>query len=239
MEQRLKASESLSDHPRSRRPQVISQEVIQKIFENDPCQRLTRLAQEKKISVSTMSKMAQQMGGNPVPRNPCWVQQWWRSVRREPSVCWMTWKITRIQFSFFFDKKTFTVDAVFNKRNDRVVTFGIDISGRRRVSTTKHPSLSWYLSSQHRTERRCLWLGFNELQANLYGERLWKNLWRRKLFHGSRSPLRNQITSSNRTGRRHTQQRLCRTAWTPTWGFSPKTFGPPIVTRFEPPRFSL
>ena len=40
----------------------------------------------------------------------------------------------------FSDEKRFTVDSVFNKQNDRVATFGKDISEIRKVSTTKHPA---------------------------------------------------------------------------------------------------
>jgi hypothetical protein len=40
----------------------------------------------------------------------------------------------------FSDEKTFTVDPVFNKQNDRVVSFGQDVSKVRYVSTTKHPA---------------------------------------------------------------------------------------------------
>ena len=44
VDQRLEASEYLKDRPRSERPQVIDQEVIKKAFENDPCQKIARLA---------------------------------------------------------------------------------------------------------------------------------------------------------------------------------------------------
>ena len=37
------------------------------------------------------------------------------------------------------DEKTFTVDPVINKQNDRVISFGQDISDVRYVTTTKHP----------------------------------------------------------------------------------------------------
>lgn len=42
------------------------------------------------------------------------------------------------QILIFFDKKAFMVHQVFNKKNDRVVRFGKDISEIRIVSTTKH-----------------------------------------------------------------------------------------------------
>ena len=41
---------------------------------------------------------------------------------------------------FFSDEKTFTVDPAINKQNDRVVSFGQDISGVCYVSTTKRPA---------------------------------------------------------------------------------------------------
>ena len=40
----------------------------------------------------------------------------------------------------FSDKKTFTAVPVVNKQNDRIVSFGQDISELRNVSTTKHPT---------------------------------------------------------------------------------------------------
>ena len=44
------------------------------------------------------------------------------------------------QILIFSDEKRFMVDPVFNKQNDRVATFGKDISEICKVSTTKHPS---------------------------------------------------------------------------------------------------
>ena len=40
----------------------------------------------------------------------------------------------------FSDEKTFTVDPVVNKQNERVVSFGKDISEVCNVSTAKHPA---------------------------------------------------------------------------------------------------
>ena len=40
----------------------------------------------------------------------------------------------------FSNEKRFTVDPVFNKQNNRVATFGKDISEICKVSTTKHPA---------------------------------------------------------------------------------------------------
>ena len=55
VEQHLKASESLKDQEDLRLQ--VKKEVIKKAFENYPCQKITKLAQKKKISVSTVSRM--------------------------------------------------------------------------------------------------------------------------------------------------------------------------------------
>ena len=62
----------------------------------------------------------------------------------------------------FSDKKTFTVDLVFNEQNDWVVTFGNDASQYRRVSTTKYPGLAMMLGVV--TSSILVWSG---LQVNL------------------------------------------------------------------------
>ena len=137
VEQRLKASEPLKYWPRSGRTQIIwSQEVIKKVFEDDPCQKITRLVQKKKISLSTMSTMIKKLGEKSVrcSRKPllsaamvqkCFFAKWPEKLPESNSN--------------FSHEKTFIVDSVFNKQNDRVVSFRIDISKHRRVSTTKHP----------------------------------------------------------------------------------------------------
>ena len=58
---------------------------------------------------------------------------------------------------------------------------------------------------------------------------------RRKFFHELKRSLSDQITSSNKTERRHLRQRLCRTGWTPTWVFGPKILATTVI-RFKPPR---
>lgn len=66
--QRLNNSETLKDRPRSGRPQKIRRETIKKVFENDPELKMTRLAQKKKISVSTVSRVVKTMGGKSLRR---------------------------------------------------------------------------------------------------------------------------------------------------------------------------
>ena len=127
VKQRLKAYESIKDHPQSGRPQVIRQVIIKKAFENDPCQKKTRLAEKKISSLCTVSRIVKKMRGKRLRRSrkSCWVQQWFRCVWRGAPVYWMTRISTGIESSYF---KSYTVDPVFNKQFDRVVAFGIDVS---------------------------------------------------------------------------------------------------------------
>ena len=66
--QRLNNSETLKDRPRSERPQKIRRETIKKAFENGRKLKMTRLAQKKMISVSTMSRVVKSMGGKSLRR---------------------------------------------------------------------------------------------------------------------------------------------------------------------------
>ena len=53
---RLENFESLQDPPRLGRPQVINRETVKKTFENGPTLKMTKFAERKKISVSTVSR---------------------------------------------------------------------------------------------------------------------------------------------------------------------------------------
>ena len=56
-------SESLQDRPRSGRTLVIKRETVKKVFENDPTLKMTKFAQRKMISVSTVSRAIKNVGG--------------------------------------------------------------------------------------------------------------------------------------------------------------------------------
>ena len=105
VEQRLKTSQFLKNCLRAGRPQVISQAAIKKNFEDDLCQKMTRLAQKKKKEEQETSTRL------------------WNDLNNHGNQI----------FIFSDGKKTFTVGPVFNIQNDPVVTFGIDVSEHRRV----------------------------------------------------------------------------------------------------------
>ena len=99
MKQRLKASVFLKDRPRSGRPQIVSQKAIKKAFENDPCRKMTRLAQKKNISVSPVYRMVKNIGGEKVwevPETSCLVQ---RQRGEHPFVEWLE---ESQEFNFLF-----------------------------------------------------------------------------------------------------------------------------------------
>ena len=60
--QRLRASEFLKDRLRSGRLQVIGHGAIKHAYENDPCQKMARQVQKKKVSVSSLCRMVKKMG---------------------------------------------------------------------------------------------------------------------------------------------------------------------------------
>ena len=139
---RLEESESLKDRPRVGRPRVVKTAAIKKAFECEPTMKMTQLAKKQRISVSTVSRAVKHEGGKSL------------KMIRKPLLT-SAMKLKRLERSkrllndmknhgnrilIFSDEKTFTVDPVVNKQNDRVVSFGQDVSEVRNISTTKHPA---------------------------------------------------------------------------------------------------
>ena len=61
-----------------------------------------------------------------------------KRIEKHPFVEWLKNRGNRIVI--LSDEKTFTVDPVYNKQNDRVVKIRNDVFEHRRMSTTKHPA---------------------------------------------------------------------------------------------------
>ena len=103
---------------------------------------MTKFAQRKKISVSTVSRAIKSREGKNLRLlkkpllNLLMIQK-----RLERSTCLLNdLKNHGNQILIFSNEKMFTVDPACNKRNDHVVTFGKDISEIHKVSTMKHPA---------------------------------------------------------------------------------------------------
>ena len=125
VEQRLKASEFIKNHPQSGRSQVISQDAFKNVFEYDPCQKMTRLAQEKKIRDSTEFRMVKEIREKRLRlyKKPL-LSVVMIQKRLERSTRWLNdLKSHGNRILIFSHKKTITADSVFNKQNIRVVTF--------------------------------------------------------------------------------------------------------------------
>ena len=139
---RLENSESLQDRPRLGRPQVIKRETVKKVFENDPTLKMTKFAQRKKISVSTVSRAIKNGRGKSLRllKKPLLNRLVIQKHLKRSTRLLNDMKNHASRILIFSDEKTFTVDPVFNKQNNHVVTFGRDISEIRKVLTTKHPA---------------------------------------------------------------------------------------------------
>jgi len=139
---RLKNKESLRDRPRSGRPQIIQRKNVRKAFLKDPTLKMTEFAKKKKISVATVSRAVKSEGGKSLKRlkRPLLTPAMVHKRHERCSRLLNDMKSHGNRVVIFSDEKTFTVDPVINKQNDRVVSFGQDISDVRYVTTTKHPA---------------------------------------------------------------------------------------------------
>ena len=103
--------------------------VAKMAFENDPCQKMTRLSKKKKNSASTISEMAKKMGGkilNPSKKHLLIEATVQKCL--EKSICLLNdLKNHENRIPIFYDEKFLPLDSAFNKQNDLVVAFGNDV----------------------------------------------------------------------------------------------------------------
>ena len=101
---------------------------------------MTKFAQRKIISVSTMSRAIKNGGGKSLrPLKKPLLNRLMIQKRLERNTHFLNdMKNHGNQILVFSNEKRFTVDPVFNKQNNHVATFGKDISEIRKVSTMKH-----------------------------------------------------------------------------------------------------
>ena len=102
---------------------------------------MTEFAKKNKISVATVSRAVKSEGGKSLKRlkrpllTPAMVHK--RHERCSRLLNGMKSHSNRV---FIFSDENISVDSVINKQNDRVVSFGQDISEVRYVTPTKHPA---------------------------------------------------------------------------------------------------
>ena len=103
---------------------------------------MTKLAKRKKISVATVSRAVKSEGGKSLRRFKKPLLTTAMVQKRRERCCHLLndFKSHGNWIIIFSDEKTFTVDPVVNKQNERVAGFGKDTPEVRNVSTTKHPA---------------------------------------------------------------------------------------------------
>ena len=113
VEQRLNASVFVKDLPQLRRPHVTSKEAIKTACENNSCQKMTRLAQKKKVSVSTVSRMLKKMGEKSFQENPVKCSNGSETFGEEDPFVELPGESRESNLNFFHEQ-TFSVVPVFS-----------------------------------------------------------------------------------------------------------------------------
>ncbi|QQP40967.1 Putative transposable element [Caligus rogercresseyi] len=104
--------------------------------------KMSELAKKKSVDPSTVSKAVKAAGGRSLRKveRPLLTQRH-RDLRLDRCRRILSdLKHNGDRVVFFSDEKTFTVDPVYNKQNDRVICFGNVSNVIRSVSKTKHPA---------------------------------------------------------------------------------------------------
>eukprot|EP00095_Tigriopus_kingsejongensis_P001128 snap_masked-scaffold1099_size62903-processed-gene-0.6 protein:Tk01128 transcript:snap_masked-scaffold1099_size62903-processed-gene-0.6-mRNA-1 annotation:"kinesin-like protein kif3a isoform x2" len=139
---RIKDGQDLGDKPRSGRPVKLWPEAGQAVFTANPRMTMTSLAKNTNVSKATVSRAVKKAGGKSLRlvERPL-LSQRQQDLRLERCGTLLnSLKHHKRRVIFYSDEKTFTVDPVINKQNDRVICFGKEDYNIRNVSTTKHPA---------------------------------------------------------------------------------------------------
>ena len=129
---------------RSRPPKALklTPEEAKKAFQANPTMSIAEFAKKKDVARSTVGVAIKAAGGRSLKyKEKPLLTKHQQEVRLER--CWRLLndiKHSRDRIIFFSDEKTFTVDPVINKQNNRVVCFEDTPSELRYVSRTKHPA---------------------------------------------------------------------------------------------------
>ncbi|XP_059094612.1 uncharacterized protein LOC131889507 [Tigriopus californicus] len=139
---RLAAGDDLKDKPMSGRPTKVTPEAVMKAFKAKPDMPMSMMAKKKGVNTSTVSRMVKSAGGKSLRKveQPV-LSKGHQEVRVQRCGRLLNdLKHHDDQVIFFSDEKTFTVNPVFNKQNDRIICFSKDQASIRNMTMTKHPA---------------------------------------------------------------------------------------------------
>ena len=119
VEKRMKNKESLKDRPRSSRPRAIDPAIVKTVFLKNPTMKMSELAKKKKISKSTFSRAVWSQSGKRL-KKPLLTNGMIFKRKTQCKKLLNDIKSCGNRIIFFSDEKTFTVDPVINKQNDKV-----------------------------------------------------------------------------------------------------------------------
>ena len=136
---------------------------------------MTELAKTKKISVPTVSRAVKNEGGKSLRRvkRPLLNQATQQKRHKQCGRLLNDFKHDGNRIIIFSDEKTFTVDPVINKQNDRVVKFDKSISDVSCVSTIKYPASAMMLGvvASNGDKRAPVWFDVGyRLTASAYND---------------------------------------------------------------------
>jgi len=145
VKKRLEDGQDLQRHPGGGRKFKVDPERYHEAATADPNSTITSIAEKLVVHRTTASKRIKQLGGKSLRR----IQRPLLSQKQRDSRLERAQKLVKerrrhnpVKIIVFSDEKTFTVDPVFNRQNDRVLTFpDVPVSeSARYVTSTKHPT---------------------------------------------------------------------------------------------------
>jgi len=143
VKKRMDNDETIERKEGSGKKSLINVNTLKNAIEEDPTKSMRSHAKDFSVSHTTVSKTVKKLGGKSL-------------VRLERPLLTASMKVTHLQrcqgllnnlksaapgrVIIFSDEKTFDVDPVYNRRNDRYISFGVIDEDQRTITTTKHPA---------------------------------------------------------------------------------------------------
>ena len=142
----MEEGQDLKDKPRSGRPQKVDLRAMEMAFKANPRLKLATFAKDNDLDKSTVSKALKKVGGKSLRlvERPLLTKKHLEFRQERCRVLLNNLKHSVPgRIIIFSDEKTFTVDPVVNRQNDRAVAF-LDnrdtVEQLRTISKTKHPA---------------------------------------------------------------------------------------------------